>query len=107
MGANNAVIRHNRLTFFAVGLALTSFCQTTSNTEQGAALSTLLPMGKRITPTAAPGAHFELQNPGLKDFPEFLAGQAISTAVSPDQKTLLILTSGFNQINGTDGNPIA
>jgi YVTN family beta-propeller protein len=69
--------------------------------------TTLLPTGKRITPTAVPGSHFELLNPGLKDFPQFVAGQAMSTAVSPDGKTLLILTSGFNRINGKDGKPIA
>lgn len=68
--------------------------------------STLLPTGKRITPLAAPGSHFELLNPGLKEFPEYVAGQAMSTAVSPDRKTLLVLTSGFNRINGEDGKPI-
>ena len=70
------------------------------------AASILLPTGKRITPLASPGAHFELLNPGLKDFPTFVAGQAMSTAVSPDGNTLLVLTSGFNRINGTDGKPI-
>jgi YVTN family beta-propeller protein len=68
--------------------------------------STLLPTGKRITPSAAPGAQFQTLNPGLRAFPEFTAGQAITTAVSPDEKTLLILTSGFNRINGADGKPI-
>ena len=69
-------------------------------------MSTLLPTGKRITPLATPGAHFELLNPGLKEFPQYVAGQAMSTAMSPDEKTLLILTSGFNRINGEDGKPI-
>ncbi len=68
--------------------------------------STLLPTGKRITPLAAPGAHFELLNPGLKDFPQYVAGQAMSTVMSPDGSTLLVLTSGFNRINGEDGKPI-
>ncbi len=68
--------------------------------------STLLPTGKRITPLAAPGAHFELLNPGLRDFPEYVAGQAMSTAMSPDSRTLLVLTSGFNRINGEEGKPI-
>jgi YVTN family beta-propeller protein len=67
---------------------------------------TLLPTGKRVTPTAAPGAHFQALNPGLREFPDFVAGQAITTAVSPDKRTLLILTSGFNRINGADGKPI-
>ena len=66
----------------------------------------MLPTGKRITTLAVPGAHFELLNPGLKDFPQYVAGQAMSTAASPDGRTLLVLTSGFNRINGEDGKPI-
>jgi YVTN family beta-propeller protein len=42
-------------------------------------------------------------NPGLADFPEYTAGQAVSTVVSPDKKTLLILTSGYNALNATSG----
>lgn len=67
----------------------------------------VLPTGKRITPLATRGARFESLNPGLEDFPAYTAGQAISTAVSPDGRTLLILTSGFNRLNGADGQPIA
>lgn len=55
-----------------------------------------LPTGMRITPTAAPGARFSVLNPDLPGSPEFTAGQAVSTAVSPDGSTLLILTSGYN-----------
>jgi len=68
--------------------------------------SSVLPTGKRITPSAAPGAHFEALNPALPGFPTFLAGQAISTAVSPDNHTLLILTSGYNLNEGPDGNVV-
>jgi DNA-binding beta-propeller fold protein YncE len=55
-----------------------------------------LPTGMRITPIAAPGARFSVLNPDISDAPEFTAGQAVSTAVSPDGGTLLILTSGYN-----------
>jgi DNA-binding beta-propeller fold protein YncE len=65
--------------------------------------SSVLPTGKRITPTAAPGAHFEGLNPGLPNFPDFLAGQAISMSISPDKATLLILTSGYNRNTDMDG----
>ncbi len=67
----------------------------------------LLPTGKRITPLATPGASFESLNPNLVAFPNYRAGQAISTAISPDRKTLLVLTSGFNRVNGPNGKPIA
>ena len=59
--------------------------------------------GQRITPLATRGARFEPLNPGLKDFPSYVAGQAVTTVVSPDKKTLLILTSGYNLLNSTSG----
>lgn len=59
--------------------------------------STQLPTGARITPTAAPGALFQRLNPNLPTLPDFQAGQAVSTALSPDGKTLLVLTSGYNR----------
>jgi DNA-binding beta-propeller fold protein YncE len=43
-------------------------------------------------------------NPGLPQLPEFKAGMAVTTAVSPDGRTLLVLTSGFNQNLDADGN---
>lgn len=66
-----------------------------------------VPTGKRITPTAAPGSTFQPLNPGLASFPTFVVGQAVSTAVSPDGKTLLILTSGYNRNNDANGKQVA
>jgi YVTN family beta-propeller protein len=57
----------------------------------------LLPTGDRLTPTAAPGSTFQSLKPGLMpDFPNAAVDHATSTAVSPDGKTLLVLTSGYN-----------
>ena len=61
-----------------------------------------LPTGQSITPTAAPGAIFTSLNPGLTDYPDFTAGQAVSSVISPDGTTLLVLTSGYNRNH--DGN---
>jgi len=66
-----------------------------------------LPTGQFITPLAAPGARFQPLNPGLVDFPDYTVGQAMSEALSPDGKTLLILTSGYNRLNGSDGKQLA
>ncbi|PYU19656.1 MAG: hypothetical protein DMG32_24010 [Acidobacteria bacterium] len=63
-----------------------------------------LPTGMRITPAAAPGARFSVLNPNLPGSPEFTVGQAVSTAVSPDGNTLLILTSGYNIRYDASGN---
>jgi hypothetical protein len=62
-----------------------------------------LPTGQRITPTATPGSTFAPLNPGIAALPSYTAGQAVSTAVSPDGRTLLVLTSGYNQILDSSG----
>src|SRR5215813_8740086 len=67
----------------------------------------VLPTGMMITPTAARGSIFQPLNPGLPDLPQFTVDHPVTTAVSPDGDTLLILTSGFNQNHGTDGKVIA
>jgi len=60
-------------------------------------------MGQQISPLAPRGSTFEPLNPGLADNPNWLAGQAATTIVSPDKKTLLVLTSGYNRVFRTDG----
>jgi DNA-binding beta-propeller fold protein YncE len=57
----------------------------------------------RITPDAARGSIFQPLSPGLPSDPNFTVGQAVTTVVSPDGKTLLILTSGYNRQNFTSG----
>jgi len=76
-------------------------------TAPAAAAPAILPNGMLLTPDAAAGAQFQSLNPHLPEFPQYTAGQAVSTAVSPDQRTLLILTSGFNSLSDPTGNPIA
>src|SRR5260370_19953127 len=72
--------------------------------DASATKSSDLPTGMRITPTAAPGARFSALNPDLPGSPEFTAGQAVSTAISPNGNTLLILTSGYNIRYDSNGN---
>jgi len=67
----------------------------------------LLPTGARVTPTAAEGAVLRSLDPELAARPEFRAGQAVSTALSPDGATLLILTSGYNRNVGANGQRVA
>ncbi len=66
----------------------------------------LTPTGQALTPAAAPGAIFQPLNPDLPDDPAFTAGQAAAVALSPDGRTLLILTSGFNRTFGPNGEII-
>src|SRR5215813_14593731 len=51
-----------------------------------------------ITPTALPHALQQQLNPGLINYPNFVAGQAVKAVVSPDGKTLAILTAGMNSL---------
>jgi YVTN family beta-propeller protein len=67
---------------------------------------TLPNTGQTITPLAPKSATFETLNPGLADNPNYVAGQAGTTVTSPDHKTLLVLTSGYNLMNYTSGAQI-
>ena len=62
--------------------------------------------GQQITPTAPTGATFAPLNPGFADHPEYVAGQAVTSVVSPDGKLLLVLTSGFNMLHAASGKVI-
>ncbi len=61
--------------------------------------SEILPTGMSITPTAARGSILLALNPDLPGQPDFTADHPISTVLSPDGRTLLVLTSGFNTIS--------
>jgi len=62
-----------------------------------------LPTGATITPDAAPGSVFQPLTVSLPDYPNRAVDGAEITAVSPDGKTLLILTSGFNKLRDANG----
>ena len=68
---------------------------------------TFLPSGLVITPTAVPGAAYQPLNPEISEFPKFVAGGAVSTAKSPDGKTLLVLASGHNSLEDKKGNSLS
>lgn len=57
----------------------------------------VLPTSAFITPTAAPGSTFEPLSTGLRADGSADANGAIATALSPDGKSLLVLTSGYNK----------
>src|SRR5713226_419575 len=87
-------------------ILVSSSLTATSQSNQPARLSAgpeALPTGMNITPTAAPGSSLQPLNPDLPDLPQFTADHPVSTAVSPDGSTLLVLTSGFNLNNDSKG----
>jgi DNA-binding beta-propeller fold protein YncE len=56
------------------------------------------PPGLFITPTALHHAVQQVLNPGLANYPNFVAGEAVKAVVSPDGNTLAILTAGMNSL---------
>src|SRR5262245_53595035 len=63
----------------------------------------LLPTGQFITPTAIDDAFHQSLNPGLPGYPDFIAGEAVRSQLSPDGSTLAVLTAGQNSLYRPDG----
>ncbi len=68
--------------------------------------ATFVPTGAAVTPMATPGALFQPLNPDLPNLPDYVVGQASGLAISPDGRTLAILTSGFNRNRDDKGKVI-
>ncbi|MHB1795907.1 MAG: YncE family protein [Acidobacteriaceae bacterium] len=87
------------ITLYNTSLATPSVGQSVPNMDQF------------VTPLAPANSTFEFLDTGLQvsdphntNIPkvEWMAGQAVSTAISPDGTTLLVLTSGFNRVFQSD-----
>src|SRR5215471_14428072 len=64
----------------------------------------ILPTGQVITPTATPGSTLQVLSTGLRSDGNADAAQAVNTQLSPDGRTLLVLTSGWNKSNRREDN---
>jgi len=80
-----------------LGVNMQSVSARTTNPVGDFNGGSLLPTGQTITPTAAPGSTFERLATGLRSDGTADAAEAVTTVLSPDGKTLLVLTSGYNQ----------
>ena len=74
--------------------------------DRGQSSQMILPTGQIITPTADPGSTLQPLLPRLADMPNLKAGYADSEALSPDGKTLLVLTTGYNYVVNASGKEI-
>ena len=85
--------------------ALAQTSAQTTNVESAARSAPALQTapGHYITPTALRGSIQQFLNPGLPAYPDFIAGEAVRSQLSPDGKTLAILCAGQNSLNKTDG----
>ena len=59
--------------------------------------------GQYVTPAAVPGAMQQFLNPGLAAYPDFVAGEAVRSQLSPDGATLAVLCAGQNSLDKPDG----
>src|SRR6266545_5238979 len=62
-----------------------------------------LATGQFVTPTAMRGAVQQALNPRLPAYPDFVAGQAVRSQLSPDGATLAVLCAGQNSLYKPDG----
>jgi YVTN family beta-propeller protein len=99
------MLRFNRL-LQATALASTILLFTGIANAQGDAdaKGSPTPPGLFITPTALANSVQQDLNPGLANYPNFVAGEAVKAVVSPDGKTLAILTAGMNSLYNPVGN---
>ena len=63
-----------------------------------------LATGQYVTPTAVRGAVQQFLNPGLPAYPDFVAGEAVRSQLSPDGNTLAVLCAGQNSLVKADGS---
>ena len=82
-------------------LALTQLASAQLNPAATAAVP--LPTGQYVTPTAITGAVQQFLNPGLPAYPNFVAGEAVRSQLSPDGTTLAIICAGQNSLDSAAG----
>ena len=90
------------LSKIALAVACFSFIVGTARAN-GEAQPEQLATGQFVTPGALKGAVQEYLNPGLAQYPNFVAGEAVRSQISPDGTTLAIITAGQNSLFRPDG----
>ena len=68
-----------------------------------ATFGTQLATGQYITPTVIPGSVQQPLNPLLPAYPNFVAGEAVKSQLSPDGTTLAIICAGQNSLDNPAG----
>jgi YVTN family beta-propeller protein len=87
-----------------LALSATLLCVASAEADE---TSLWLPTGQVVTPQAAPGSFFHPLTVDLPVVGKQTAGGGAATTLSPDGKSLFVLTAGFNTWLGPDGKRIA
>src|SRR5215471_18143630 len=93
------------LIMFGIAAAAVTLCMPTlaqsPDPQNVTAIQTAT--GQYITPTALQGAVQQFLNPKLPAYPDFVAGEAVRSQLSPDGITLAVLCAGQNSLYKPDG----
>src|SRR6516225_2575816 len=95
----NTIPIRSKLRLLAAGLAVLALPQTLrahESAERERSTGQRLATGQRITPLAIPGSKQQPLNPQLPGYPNFVAGMAVRSRLSPDGNTLAVLCAGHN-----------
>jgi YVTN family beta-propeller protein len=87
----------------AATVALSAHADQSQESRQEDKGRVRLATGQFVTPTAVEDAVQQFLNPGLPAYPGFVAGEAVRSRLSPDGKTLAVLTAGQNSLYKPDG----
>src|SRR6186713_1023898 len=71
--------------------------------DRGRPLPIQIPSGQYVTPTYVRNAVQQFLNPQLAAHPDFVAGEAVKSQLSPDGKTLAVICAGYNSLYKPDG----
>ena len=96
------ILGHARRRSLMLGVALAALAPLASR-AQTPLDNYRLPSGQFLTPAAAPGSSFVQLNAGLANDPTLPAGGGMTGVASPDGKTLVVLTSGYNSFYTATG----
>jgi len=98
MNAHSSTKKLQRCRLWLAALALLALAGLPIPAQSQGTKRSTTPPGLYITPTALNHAVQQVLNPGLANYPNFVAGEAVKAVVSPDGKTLAILTAGMNSL---------
>jgi YVTN family beta-propeller protein len=84
--------------------SLTSYVLAGEDDKGQTVSGTQLATGQFITPTVIAGSIQQPLNPGLPAYPNFVAGEAVRSQLSPDGTTLAIICAGQNSLDNAAGS---
>jgi DNA-binding beta-propeller fold protein YncE len=71
--------------------------------DRSRSLPMQIPSGQYVTPTYIRNSVQQFLNPQLAAYPDFVAGEAVKSQLSPDGKTLAVICAGHNSLYKPDG----